>query len=524
MSEPRTIIVGAGIAGLTSALRLSPRPVTLIANAPMGQGVASGWSQGGIAAALAQGDSPNLHLTDSLLAASGIADLEAIKIITKEASTAIGFLADCGVNFDRDAMGQYALSKEAAHSRSRIVRVAGDLTGPGIMAALRHKVAETPSISIRTGFEAVELCVSENKIYGIWVADPQHNLEFIPTNSVILATGGIGYLYRNTSNPRTACGAGIALAARAGAKLADMEFVQFHPTTLAVGKDPSPLATEALRGEGAILINERKERFMVGIHPDAELAPRDVVARSIFEQILAGHHTYLDCRDAIGTHFDEKFPKVFALCQDAGIDPRTQPIPVEPAAHYHMGGVATDAMARTSIAGLWACGEVACTGAHGANRLASNSLLEAVVFSKRAAKDIDQFLSKSGPLRHISSTPNFIPDNVYHKSIELSLRQIMRDYVGVIRHRDSLITGIKRLEDIANQPNLSTHLSNMLLVARVVALFSLWREESRGSHFRTDFPAPQSHWERRQFFTLDECINWLSTNDIVSEFKKSATF
>ncbi|TAH36554.1 MAG: L-aspartate oxidase [Alphaproteobacteria bacterium] len=498
------VIIGAGIAGLTAALRLAPRRVTVIANAPMGKGVASGWSQGGIAAALSSDDSPEAHQHDTLIAAAGIGDVNAIKIITEEGQAAIEFLTRIGVDFDKLPNGDYALSKEAAHGCARIVRVAGDLTGPGIMAALRKSVAATPSITIRSGFQVVDLAVEDNKVQGLWITGENGAVEYLPASAVILATGGIGYLYRNTSNPPTACGEGIAVAARAGASLADLEFVQFHPTTLAVGKDPSPLATEALRGEGAILINDDQERFMIGIHKDAELAPRDIVARAIFAQIQNGHKVYLDCSKAIGKDFAAHFPKVFALCQEVGIDPSISPIPVEPAAHYHMGGVATDALARTSIEGLWACGEVACSGAHGANRLASNSLLEAVVFAKRAAMDINTSSVRTVAASTKLSAPVFLPHNGAAQKYELQLRQIMRESVGVIRNKAGLEMGLDAIKTLQKTATGSTRLHNMILVAELAATFALWREESRGSHFRTDFPMAKKDWQRRQFYTLNQ--------------------
>jgi len=505
------VVIGAGIAGLTAALRLVPNPVILVANAPIGQGVASGWSQGGIAAALSEHDSPVSHQQDTLTAAAGIADENAVKIITTEAKIAIEYLREVGVTFDRTENNDYALSKEAAHSHARIVRVAGDLTGPGIMAALQRLVLTTPEITVKSGWQLVELHVQNNRVHGVWLAHSDtQKLEYIPTNAVIMATGGIGYLYRNTSNPSTACGEGIAIAAKAGAVLADMEFVQFHPTTLAVGRDPSPLATEALRGEGAHLINELGERFMTGIHPDAELAPRDVVARAIFNQYQSGHKAFLDCRSAIGADFAKKFPKVFSLCQEAGIDPVASPIPVEPAAHYHMGGIAVNTAGQSSVMGLWACGEVACTGAHGANRLASNSLLEAVVYTKRATHDVKKYRAEN-PLPIPSATPaapEFTEHTAEHKIIELRLRDLMRDYVGVIRDGKGLAFAIKQLSEFYRE-SLSSRVQHMVDVALLVALFAYWREESRGSHFRKDFPIAKTAWQKRQFFTQTQCLDWL---------------
>ena len=288
--------------------------------------------------------------------------------------------------------GHFQLSQEAAHSRRRVVHVSGDRTGAAIMQALIARVRATPSIRVLEGYVADELIVADGRVAGVRLVRPSAvdtgSYEFFPACAVVLATGGIGALYSVTTNPAYARGELIAMAARVGAVVADAEFVQFHPTALDVGADPAPLATEALRGEGATLVNRQGERFMLRSDPRGELAPRDIVARGVFQEIAAGRGAFLDCRAAIGAHFAEAFPTVYAHCRAAGIDPVTELIPVAPAAHYHMGGIATDARARTSVAGLWAIGEVASTGLHGANRLASNSLLEAIVFGARAAADI----------------------------------------------------------------------------------------------------------------------------------------
>ncbi len=294
--------------------------------------------------------------------------------------------------FDREADGSFALSQEAAHSRRRVVHVSGDRTGAAILDALIAKVRATPSIRVLEGYEADDLIVVDGRVEGVRLvrtgAAGKEVYEYFPACAVVLATGGIGGLYAVTTNPPYARGESIAMAARAGAMIADAEFVQFHPTAIDVGLDPAPLATEALRGEGATLVNACGERFMTTLDPRAELAPRDVVARAVFTEIAAGRGAFLDCRTAIGDRFASAFPTVFALCRKAGVDPARELIPVAPAAHYHMGGIATDARGRSSVPGLWAVGEVASTGLHGANRLASNSLLEAVVFAARAAQDI----------------------------------------------------------------------------------------------------------------------------------------
>ena len=386
------VIVGGGLAGLFCALKLAPRPVTVISAAPLGQGASTAWAQGGIAAAVAEGDSAEAHAADTIAVGAGLVD-EAIALgIAREAGARIHDLLHYGVPFDRDLEGRLAVGREAAHSARRIVHVRGDMAGKAIISALIEAVRATPSIRVIEGYAAEALLTEDGAVTGLQlrkVGDACAKPVTIASRAVVLATGGIGHLYAVTTNPAEASGLGLAIAARAGAVIADPEFVQFHPTAIMVGRDPAPLATEALRGEGATLINDGGERFMLARHPLAELAPRDIVARGVFAEIAAGRGAFLDARAALGAHFAEKFPTVYASCMAAGIDPARQPIPVAPAAHYHMGGIAVDARGRTSLKGLWAGGEVSSTGAHGANRLASNSLLEAVVYAARIAEDIE---------------------------------------------------------------------------------------------------------------------------------------
>src|SRR3984957_9928791 len=386
------VIVGGGLAGLFCALKLAPRPVTVISAAPLGQGASTAWAQGGIAAAVAEGDSAEAHAADTIAVGAGLVNETIALGIAREAGARIHDLLRYGVPFDRDLEGRLAVGREAAHSARRIVHVRGDMAGKAIMSALIEAVRATPSIRVIEGFAAEALLTDDGAVTGLQirkVGDATAKSLAIASRAVVLATGGIGHLYAVTTNPAEASGLGLAIAARAGAVIADPEFVQFHPTAIMVGRDPAPLATEALRGEGATLINDRGERFMLALHPLAELAPRDIVARGVFAEITAGRGAFLDAREALGAHFADKFPTVHASCMAAGIDPATQPIPIAPAAHYHMGGIAVDAHGRTSLKGLWAGGEVSCTGAHGANRLASNSLLEAVVYAARIAEDIE---------------------------------------------------------------------------------------------------------------------------------------
>ena len=300
---------------------------------------------------------------------------------------------------------------------------------------------------------------------------------------MVLATGGIGALFAVTTNPAESTGQGLGMAARAGATIADAEFVQFHPTAIAIGRDPAPLATEALRGAGAILIDESGRRFMPAIHSDAELAPRDVVARGIHREIAKGHRAFLDCRSAIGTKFADRFPTVFAACKSAGIDPANDPIPVAPAAHYHMGGIATDERARSSLPGLWAVGECARTGLHGANRLASNSLLEALVFGSHAANDV-----RSATQVAPSTAPPPAPKSAAMAVAPRTLRQVMTRDVGLERDEHGLNRAFETVERIERAANGDTALLNMTATAKLVVVAALRRRESRGGHFRIDYP------------------------------------
>jgi L-aspartate oxidase len=502
------VIVGAGLAGLFTALKLAPRPVTVVAPTPLGEGASSAWAQGGIAAAVGDGDTSEAHANDTIHAGAGIVEPEIARVVAEESADRVRDLLAYGVPFDRDLDGRLVLSREAAHSAKRIVRVAGDRAGAAIMQALIAAVRATPSIRVLKGFSAQALIVADGTAAGVRLArldDPAAEYELAPARAIVLATGGIGGLYAVTTNPPHARGEGLALAARAGAVIADAEFVQFHPTAIDAGLDPAPLATEALRGEGAVLINGDGERFMGSQHPDAELAPRDIVARAVFRQIAAGRGAFLDCRAAIGARFPEAFPTVYARCRAAGVDPITQPIPVAPAAHYHMGGVKTDANGRTSVAGLWAVGEVAATGLHGANRLASNSLLEAVVFGARAAADI----ARLPPVRDDAASlelkrqkTSHLPDAGARDAAIGMIRATMSSNVGVERDEQGLRTALDTLAHIARHADGDPLIENAVLAARLVAECALRRRESRGGHYRSDFPEPKAELARRSSITL----------------------
>src|SRR5580704_885484 len=379
------LIIGAGLAGLSAALAAAPRKALVLSAAPLGSGCSSAWAQGGMAAALSEGDAPDLHAADTIAAGAGLCDPEAVAILTREGPAAVRRLAALGAPFDRTDGGGFVQSLEAAHGRARVARVGGDGAGRAIMQAVIAAVRTAQTIEIREGVRARRLLTDRfGRVRGALVEAADGTLSEIVAPATILATGGLGGLYAVTTTPREVRGEGLALAALAGAAIADAEFVQFHPTAMDLGGDPAPLATEALRGEGARLVNTDGTAFMSRYHPAAELAPRDVVSRAIESERRAGRGAFLDAREAIGDAFPHEFPAVFAAAMASGLDPRRQPIPVAPAAHYHMGGVETDADGATTLAGLYAAGECASTGAHGANRLASNSLLEAAVFGRRA--------------------------------------------------------------------------------------------------------------------------------------------
>ena len=360
--------MGGGVAGLNAALNLAPRNVCVITKNSLGENTSSGWAQGGIAAPFSKDDSNESHIQDTIATAKGLADLNVVKEIISESINIIKDLEGIGIEFDKNSDGTFNLGLEAAHSFNRIVKSKGDSSGIEIMRGLTEKVRKSGHITILENVSIDSIMMENNTIYGVI---GHLNNENIPENhvviqspNVILATGGLGGIFANTTNPRTSYGEGIALAAEAGATITDMEFVQFHPTGLDFGVDPTPLATEAIRGEGATLVNQYNERFMLGIHPKAELASRDVIAQNIFKQIENGNSVFLDCRQNIGKDFGQRFPQVQSYCEKADIDPSSELIPIIPVAHYHIGGVKTDLKGRSSVEGLWCCGEVAATGLH----------------------------------------------------------------------------------------------------------------------------------------------------------------
>ncbi len=481
MADPndRILIVGAGIAGAATALALAPLPVLVVAPTGVSADAATTLAQGGIAAAIEADDDPTLHAADTHAAGAGLCEAAPVARVTAEGPAIIARLAALGISFDTDENGALALGLEAAHGRSRIVHANGDATGRAVLEGLVAQARQAPHISRRTDLLAVRLDVRDGQVQGLWCRDGGGRLVHLPARAVVLATGGMGGLYASTTNPRTAVGSGLAMAARAGAVLRDLEFVQFHPTAIAAASDPMPLATEALRGAGAILVDETGERFMADV-PGRELAPRDVVARAIHARIHAGHRVFLDARPALGAHFARHFPSVAQLCRTNGIDPEKDTIPVRPAAHYHMGGIKVDGAGRTSLAGLYACGEVASTGLHGANRLASNSLLEALAYAKWIADDIAHRSAPAGsgtPVTPASAAALGAPA----RSIE-PVRALMDGHVGVVRDEEGLLRALRLLAPRMGEDDAA-------LVAALVTLGALERTESRGGHFRADHPA-----------------------------------
>ena len=439
------LVVGAGLAGLYLALKLAPRQVFVLTSRRSSKGAASAWAQGGIAAALSPDDSPESHAKDTMAAGDGLVDPDIAMILASEGAGRVHDIAAMGVPFDRER------AQAADHINGLI------------------------------GWRAESLLQDDNGgVAGALARRDDGAMLGIEADVTVMATGGVGGLFAVTTNPRTARGDALGMAAVVGAKMRDMEFVQFHPTAIDIGRDPAPLATEALRGEGATLVNAKGKRFMAKYHKDGELAPRDDVARAIFAEIQAGRPPFLDCREAIGSHFDAEFPTVFESCMSAGIDPRTAPIPVAPAVHYHMGGIATDSYGQSNLDGLLAVGECSAVGVHGANRLASNSLLEAIVFGGRAAEYIagrDWTEKKAGTIRSQ-------PWLAMPADITQTLRNGMTAHCGVRRNAHDLNQLLHLIDEIID--NIGR--ANPLIASKMIVSAALAREESRGGHFRDDFP------------------------------------
>ncbi|MDV7339374.1 L-aspartate oxidase [Terasakiella sp. A23] len=493
------LIIGAGAAGLVSALDLEEQDVIVLAKAPVGEGSSSSWAQGGIAAAVGDDDHPEHHKRDTLDVGVDLSCEKAAHVITHEGPELIDALIAWGVNFDRNPEGHLSLGREAAHSFRRILHAEGDSTGKEIMRALGQAVLHSDHIRLLPDAAAYELIGQDGRVVGARARSHAGQEVAISAKAVVMATGGVGNLFGYTTNPAESSGEGLAMAATVGARMADLEFVQFHPTAIDVGVKPMPLATEALRGEGAHLIDGRGVRFMPSVHKDAELAPRDVVARAIWRRVKAGDKVYLDCREAVGESFKDRFPTVYGYCKEAGLDPATQPIPVTPAAHYHMGGIDVDLNGQTSLNGLWAVGEVACTGVHGANRLASNSLLEAVVFGRRVAKDILAADLAETQITEIAPSPSGALD------LTDQLANVLYGAAGVERSEAGLYTALAQVVAWEEkQASFTPQFKNKLIASKMILACALERRESRGGHFRSDYPDTDVNQAQRSKTTLKE--------------------
>ncbi|HJQ34938.1 MAG TPA: L-aspartate oxidase [Pyrinomonadaceae bacterium] len=513
------IVVGSGIAGLRAALEIARTGarVTVLTKDRREESNTE-YAQGGVAVALSEEDETSLHEGDTMAAGAGLCDERAVEVLVEEGRRYIRELIEWGTEFDREG-GRLLFTREAAHSRPRILHAQGDATGREIVRALLARSGREPKISFLAHAETESLVVHEGRVSGVRYLDPLVRAPRVLTaRAVVLATGGAGALYLHTTNPEVATGDGMAMAFEAGAELADMEFVQFHPTALNVEGAPRFLLSEALRGEGGVLRNADGRRFMPRYHEAAELAPRDVVTRSIVAEMkrTATRTVFLDMTAFDAAHLRRRFPKIYRTCLQYGLDLSREPIPVSPAAHYCMGGVRTDLEGRTTLAGLYAAGEVACTGVHGANRLASNSLLEGLVFGARAgraaAEDSPEGLkvsraSDGGAIGEDDAREDARRADVQRVTADADVRRVtaaaavrkrvrrlMWERVGILRTRDGLARALQEFEQIASAPLLPGP-RNFITTATVIARAALWREESRGGHYRLDFPQrDDEHW------------------------------
>ncbi|MEU9522197.1 L-aspartate oxidase [Streptomyces sp. NPDC048224] len=507
------VVVGSGIAGLTAALRCEAAGLStvVVTKARLDDG-STRWAQGGVAAALGDGDTPEQHLDDTLVAGAGLCDEEAVRILVTEGPDAVRRLIATGAHFDESAEGGLALTREGGHHRRRIAHAGGDATGAEISRALVEAVRARGLRTVENALVLDLLTDAEGRTAGVTLhvmGEGQHDgVGAVHAPAVVLATGGMGQVFSATTNPSVSTGDGVALALRAGAEVSDLEFVQFHPTVLFLGADAEgqqPLVSEAVRGEGAHLVDADGERFMLGQHELAELAPRDVVAKGITRRMQeqGTEHVYLDARHFGADMWEHRFPTILAACRAHGIDPVTEPIPVAPAAHHASGGVRTDDHGRTTVPGLYACGEVACTGVHGANRLASNSLLEGLVYAERIAADVAAGHS-AGTLHARVPAPLPHPYHPEHPLLppeaRLTVQRIMTEGAGILRSADSLTRAADLLHGLhtearealqengkTSEPGVDTwEATNLLCVARVLVAAAARREETRGCHWRED--------------------------------------
>lgn len=498
------VVVGSGIAGLTTALKARRAGRVLLVTKTVLDAGSTRWAQGGIAAALGPGDSPDQHLTDTLVAGAGLCDEAAVRVLVTEGPALVRELIELGTNFDLDHAGDLALTREGGHLRHRIAHAGGDATGAEIERALIAAVKATEGIEIIEHALALDLLKSaDGAACGVTlhvIGEGQRDgVGAALGRAVVLATGGLGQIFASTTNPPVATGDGVALALRAGAEVTDLEFVQFHPTVLWLGAGAAgqqPLISEAVRGEGAVLVDVNGERFMLGQHPLAELAPRYVVAQAIIRQLRKtdADHVLLDARGV--PDFAERFPTIYASCLGHGIDPVTTPIPVVPGAHHASGGVRTDLFGRTNVAGLYACGEVACTGVHGANRLASNSLLEGLVFAARIADE----LVRSMPPAAQPVEPSDSGVGLLSSSAAVVVQSAMTTGAGVLRSAESLAASAHELDAVGfdvpdGEPCAETwQATNLHTVATALIAGAQLRAETRGCHWREDHPEPVEGW------------------------------
>jgi L-aspartate oxidase len=495
----RFLVVGSGIAGLHTAWRAAEDGNVVLLTKRSLFDSATAYAQGGIAAALGAGDSPALHRQDTLAAGAALCDREAVEVLVEEGPARVRELFAAGARFDLAPGGRFELGREAAHSRNRIVHAHGDQTGAEVARTLIERVRDSDHVRVIESARVLDLITRDGACHGARASVAGSPVEII-ADATVLATGGCGQVYRYTTNPVVATGDGYAIAWRAGVRLVDMEFVQFHPTALDTPENPLALISEAVRGEGAVLRNDRGDRFMKKRHRLAELAPRDVVAREIFREqrpVRAGGKPRRVSLDAtkLGDDFVQRFPGIFALCEARGIDPRRDLIPVTPAAHYMMGGIVTDLAGRTSMKRLYACGEVSSTGVHGANRLASNSLLEGLVFAERVARD----LQRSERLRRAPRLGRWeVPPLLDRGAAQVAaddVRRTMWEHAAIDRSATGLQTCLDDLASIESRlPQGATEELNLVQSARLIAQAALIREESRGGHYRSDFPKPRRAW------------------------------
>ncbi|HMC55339.1 MAG TPA: L-aspartate oxidase [Gemmatimonadaceae bacterium] len=493
----RFLVVGSGVAGLHAAWRGSERgPVLLLTKKSLFDSATS-YAQGGIAAALGAGDSPELHRRDTLAAGAALCDAAAVRVLVEEGPTRVRELQAAGAQFDLEPeTGRFNLGREAAHSRKRIVHAHGDQTGAEVARTLVERVRRSQHVRVLEKTRVLELIVYRGACVGVRASVRGVATEII-ADVTVLATGGCGQVFRYTTNPVVATGDGFAIAHRAGVTLADMEFVQFHPTALDTPENPLALISEAVRGEGAVLVNDYGQRFMKKAHRLAELAPRDVVSRAIAREQRKGRRVYLDARK-LSKVFGRRFPGILALCRARGIDPRKDLIPVTPAAHYMMGGIATDLCGRSSMDRLYAVGEVSRTGVHGANRLASNSLLEGLVFAERVARDIVQ----ASELRSLPKvgrwTVPVLEDRGAAQVAADMVRDVMWRDAGVVRTASGLHDARTRLAEIERRlPTGATEELNLVQTAQLIVEGAIRRKESRGGHYRSDFPRAKGAWRGR---------------------------